>query len=438
MSACRDWLKSLWSASFRGVPFYFLNDAEEGGRDVIVHVFPNRDQPFNEDLGEAPRYYSGAAYVHGDDVDRQCAGMIAALTARGAAILTVPLVGPVQVRAMTFKRDSERDQLGYAAFEVKFVREGAATAIVSVPQLARLAFLAADRVVSILVGGFNAAIATIGQPGFVAAAAIDQAQAVAGTIDAIRTSSPVDPDVSATVRDTVAALVAAAPAMFARQAPTDADFATLNAGAPGIAGAPGAAASPYAAGVAYAIRTLAEGMAPDAAQHAMIDLAAAFAPAVPAFGSAASVAPAPAYLTPPAIVSAANAAAIARLARLSALTAWAEALIGRTYVSRPDGVTARAEAAERFDLELVAASGIADDTDLFLAIENLRAAVVDYLSRLITDLKPVVTVSAAIRLPSLWWANRLYADPLRAGELVARNGVKHPSFMPTEFQAVAP
>jgi hypothetical protein len=32
-------------------------------------VFPHRDDPFIEDMGEALRFYSGSAYVHGDDAD---------------------------------------------------------------------------------------------------------------------------------------------------------------------------------------------------------------------------------------------------------------------------------------------------------------------------------------------------------------------------------
>ena len=40
-------------------------------------------------------------------------------------------------------------------------------------------------------------------------------------------------------------------------------------------------------------------------------------------------------------------------------------------------------------------------------------------------------------MPSLWWANRLYGDAKRADEIVERNGVKHASFMPPEFEALA-
>jgi prophage DNA circulation protein len=62
---------------------------------------------------------------------------------------------------------------------------------------------------------------------------------------------------------------------------------------------------------------------------------------------------------------------------------------------------------------------------------------VDFLSRAILDLAPVISVSANLVMPSLFWAWRLYADPARSTQLVTRNKVIHPSFLPAEFEALA-
>jgi prophage DNA circulation protein len=72
-----------------------------------------------------------------------------------------------------------------------------------------------------------------------------------------------------------------------------------------------------------------------------------------------------------------------------------------------------------------------------VAIQDLRGRVAEYLSRLINDLAPVITVEAARQLPSLYWGYRLYGDPARGAEIVARNGVRHPSFVPATFQALS-
>jgi prophage DNA circulation protein len=134
--------------------------------------------------------------------------------------------------------------------------------------------------------------------------------------------------------------------------------------------------------------------------------------------------------------AAANRAAAYRVARLAALTAWAETILRTVYPDRPAGVTARAEVAARFEAELYDTYGAAD-AELYLAIDDLRGRVIDYLSQQITNLAPLITVTTARSLPALFMAWRLYADPLRAGELVARNSVRHPAFMPKSFLALS-
>jgi len=63
---------------------------------------------------------------------------------------------------------------------------------------------------------------------------------------------------------------------------------------------------------------------------------------------------------------------------------------------------------------------------------------VQYLTQLMANLAPVVTISSPQSMPALWWAWRLYQDPTRAVDLVLRNNVVHPSFMPLSFEALAP
>ena len=135
-------------------------------------------------------------------------------------------------------------------------------------------------------------------------------------------------------------------------------------------------------------------------------------------------------------MSAANAAAAARAVRLAALIAYAESILRTTFVSRPDGVTARGEIAERFENELLQTNGAAN-VSLFLAIEDLRDKVIDWLTQTITNLAPVITVESNRQRPSLALAWLLYADPTRADELVARNRVRNPFFMPREITALS-
>lgn len=164
------------------------------------------------------------------------------------------------------------------------------------------------------------------------------------------------------------------------------------------------------------------------------------ASAVAAFAAAAdAVADAPPSPTRSAnrIVDAANAAIVVRFSRAVLLGAYAEAIVRMTYVARPDAITARADCVERFERELALCAGWLD-ARLAHGLTAARDACVAYLSEAIINLKPVMTVSANIFLPSLWWAWRLYQDPTRAADLIARNDVAHASYMPVRFEALAP
>ncbi len=407
LEQCRDWLTTLWAASYKGVPFYFESDDEEGGRGLVVHEFVNRDDPFVEDLGENARYFSGAAYVHGDNVDSLESAFKQALTSRGAGTLVTPLGGPVAVRCETFKRHHEKDKLGFVSFEVKFVREGAASGLISIPFALNGAFGAADALASAIVSLFPQNITTLGEPDYVVAAAVDPVEIAASTLDVIRTSYRVEPAASAIIRDALAGIVADAPAAITAEQP------------------PGAPATAIMQSLVDATRALADALPADSAAAAMLEFSSAMPPIV-AVSSA----------SPAATRAATNSAAVYRAARLAGLTAYAEAILRKSYGSRPEGVTARAQIAERFEVELYETTGAAN-AELYLAIDALRARVVDYLSRLINDLAPVITVETLRILPSLYLAWRLYADPTRGPELVARNSVRHPSFMPREFTALS-
>jgi prophage DNA circulation protein len=405
---CRDWLSTLWPASYKGTPFYFESDDEEGGRDQIVHTFPHSDIPFVEDMGEAARYFSGAAYVHGDNVDGLEAALKAAFVSQGAGMLVNPLSGPVLVRLMTFSRHHERDKLGYVSFQVKFVREGASSAMISVPFALNVAFGAAEAAASAIVSAFASGLLIQGRPDYVVSAAVDGVAGVASALDVARTSYRVDPAASAVIRDALTAVVANAPAALA-----------VDQSAPAV--------TALAQSIVDAARAISDALPAASAALAMLDIVGQFA-VVPSAGV---------FATPNAAQAAANSAAVSRLARLAALMGYAEAVLRQTLASRPDGVAARAGVAERFEAELNLMGG-ADNAALFLAVDDLRGRVIEYLSRRINDLAPIINVETARILPSLFLAYRLYGDPSRAPELVARNRVRHPSFMPRSLVALAP
>lgn len=91
-----DWRDRLRDASFRGVPFSVEDDEGTFGRRVQVHEYPNRDKPFTEDLGRATRRMTINAYLIGDDYADKRDRLIGAIETAGAGTLVHPHYGEMQ------------------------------------------------------------------------------------------------------------------------------------------------------------------------------------------------------------------------------------------------------------------------------------------------------------------------------------------------------
>lgn len=404
MSIARDWLNTLWKASYKGTPFFVERDEEEGGRRIVIHKFPMRDTPYLEDLGEDQRNFCVTAYVASDSADTDAGTLIATCALTGAGTLVLPTHGPLTVRCLTFRRQRSKDKHGYICFELNFVREGASSALASVAMLANGVFVAADAIATTIAASFVANTSIAEQSNFVVAAAVDGVQNAVSTIDAIRTTNPVDPAVSATQRDAIQTIFNEAPTLI--EDPVN--IGTLPTG------------------VVAAARAVADGM--PAASAASAFEAVVTDPTL-------NVTIADSYPTPSRQAAAQNDAAAKQLLLLAALTAYCEAIAQLPLSDRQSAITLRANVSEY--VEAILENIPPEDIDLFNAIEDLRNSTVKYLSTAIINLAPVVTVEANLSLPSLYWAWRLYADPNRSTELVARNLVPHPSFMPPTFEALA-
>lgn len=83
----------LQPASFRGIPFEVTASGLKIGRRTVVHEYPQKDQPFVEDLGRATRQITLTAFVIGDDYIAQAQSLMAELEAPGSGHAHTPLAG---------------------------------------------------------------------------------------------------------------------------------------------------------------------------------------------------------------------------------------------------------------------------------------------------------------------------------------------------------
>lgn len=112
------------TASFRGVTFFVEASEISAGRRVVTHQYPQRDEPFTEDLGRAARVFSLSAFVLGDDCIEQAQALRDAIEQPGPGTLVHPEFGELQVIAqpggsMSFDQARRR-----VRFSLSFVEAG--------------------------------------------------------------------------------------------------------------------------------------------------------------------------------------------------------------------------------------------------------------------------------------------------------------------------
>lgn len=111
-------------ASFRGVSFWVESSDLSVGRRTVTHQYPQRDEPFTEDLGRAAREYRFSAFVLGDDYIEQAKKLREALEKPGAATLVHPEFGEIQVVAQPGAAMSFSQSMRRVNFSLAFVEAG--------------------------------------------------------------------------------------------------------------------------------------------------------------------------------------------------------------------------------------------------------------------------------------------------------------------------
>jgi len=214
----RDWQTTLWDASFKGVPFYVEQAAENGGRRLVVHEFPRRDDPFIEDLGSLPRTFEIVAYLASDDADSDASSLSETFDSSDSGLLVLPGKGPVQAYCKTFKREDKLDRLGYIAFQASFVQDSSASALASSDLLSQLGFDAIDALTSAVSGGLSDALNFVGRAGFLADNITSGLQDIVASTESVLSVGPVDSLLSGGIRNALGTLYNSVPAAVAGNA----------------------------------------------------------------------------------------------------------------------------------------------------------------------------------------------------------------------------
>lgn len=393
MSAPAGWQKG----SFRGVPFRTEDGESSGGRRGVLHEFPQAEKPVWEDLGRAAATFSFECHVVGDDHIDQANALSAALDAPGAGTLIHPWKGAMQVAVPIYSRSDSTIDGGISRFSIQFVESGL--------------------------------------PAPPPAANDSQAQAAAVADDAVAAAPAQFADrfsvakATAFVESAASTLLTGASRLVALRAGMLGGFGpglTALQSQLGILGNVGSLLrAPIELGLAVVGLVQVVGVmggsvrSQAGAYRALMDWGSDIDPVI--------------GTTPARANERANQAAIVQLVNLAASAELVRCLAGTDFASYDEAIAARTDAADRLD-DLALRQADAGDDDGADQYDALRRAMTADLTARGGTLARLQRYTPLVTEPAVVIAQRLYGDPAtliaRADEIVARNRVQHPGFVP--------
>lgn len=118
------WLQQYREASFRNVKFYINAHEHGGGRRLATHEFPQRDEPYTQDLGRRVRRFSLTAYVLGVNYFPQRNALLTECEKGGRGLLVHPYLGSRLVQLENFRLRETTLEGRIARFTLDFVESG--------------------------------------------------------------------------------------------------------------------------------------------------------------------------------------------------------------------------------------------------------------------------------------------------------------------------
>jgi prophage DNA circulation protein len=387
-----SWRDRLREGSFRGAAFHIEGADQSGGRRLAVHEFPQRDGAMVEDLGRRPHGFDIDCLVIGPNYDQARDALIAALDAAGPGSLVHPYRGTLTLSVESWRARESKDDGGAAFFNITFISEGETrpTQTADSGSAVEAAAVAASAEGQ---EGLQERFSVGGLPGFVAEGGAARLGALAdglqGAMGRLRSAREAMSNIGlriANLRSGALTLV--------RQVP--------NMGA-------------AVAGLIADIRLLAD--TPRAAYRELRNLIG-FSTGEAAPGQ-----------TPARMAERRNAEALDRQITLTASAEASRAVAAMTFDSYDDALEVREDLVGRIDAAALTFADAGDD-GAYQALRVLGLAVVRDITARGGNLSRLYDYSPVSTEPVLVTAQRLYGDARRAEEIVERNRVAHPGFVP--------
>jgi prophage DNA circulation protein len=385
------WRDQLQPASFRGVPFEYLADDLGGiGRRNQLHEYPKRDQSYVEDMGRGAESIDIEARLVGADYLKQLENLLAALRAPGPGELVHPFYGRLQVIANPACRvRHSMEDGGLCSLSLSFTEAGENKYPTSeeVPSLQVESW--ADELVEISTTSFAELFSVVELPEWVSTEALADIEKVMGAARTIygRVMGAQWTDLLGNAGGLATALLGMIPS-----------FGGSAGGGSGGGGSSGGGKQPALQAARMFSRTPRPGNTTALSSKARRQV-----------------------LT--------NRRAVLDLVTRGSIAQAAREIVAVDSPVFDDLMQWRDELTAVVDREV---ERPAVKQAEFEALAEVRAAVGQYVASEAITASRLRSYTPPTTLPAVLLAYDLYGDSSRSSELVSRNGVRHPSFVPPD------
>ncbi len=373
-----SWRDQMGPASFRGVPFFVETAERSGGRRVVSHEYPFRDDSYAEDMGRKQRKFPVEGHVVGDDYLAARDALLDALETLGPGEFVHPYHGTRRVIVADYRVRESSAEGGIARFSIEFVETLAAPTQPTTVADTGTALLSSASAARVAV---EAEFLETFTPAALMSGVADALRAAALSLDSALGAVIADAQELARMKARVATLVSSAVALVNSPPELIASLSEVLSDLTGEVSASLLSLYAFNPGV----------RPPDTTANRRQERA--------------------------------NYDALQQAVQRLAVIRAVELSVGQAFDSYDAAVRERDAVADLLDEQAEVA------VDSYPALVQLRADLVKAIPGTDGDLPRLLEHTPAFTVPSLVLAHRLYGDVALEADLVSRNAIKHPGFV---------
>jgi len=386
------WRDNYKRASFRGVPFHARSVERTYGRRLVVSEYPNIEKPYVEDMGRAYDDYSFEGYVIGDDYQDQLQALIKACRdIPGPGRLVDPYTTEISARCSQLRTREDVEEGGMCRFFIAFFEEGELRYPSVATNPKSIVFGKSQGVIDAVSDAFSKAHKVSGYIGFVRETASAQVRHLSDFLGAL--SAPLNKSLDEAFSFSVA-------------------VDKLRSDAVALVNTPAKLATRVASILGQVKSTFAksENVLASIIEHYSATTVSSYTTDTPSRKQ-----------------EAANTLEFQALIRRVTVAERAQVAVSTTYPTYQDAYISREAIVTQLDLE----TEIVGTTDeVYLAIAALITEVINGVPAATQQLPQLRKIALTASLPAIVVAYQLYKDATRESEIVTRNHIRHPGFMP--------